>query len=226
MKTRVIAAMMVMILLLSGIAGCGSKDAESAPKQDTTEARDGGDNSDDPQDEDMKALEAMGDVEVDKGLFNVTLNIPADFIGETTQEELDKTVKEKGFKSATLNPDGSVTYVINKKQHEEMLKDVRKSIDEGLAEMANSEDYPTITNVTANDDYKSFKITTKSASKDDIGLNESFSVLALYMYGGMYGVFSGERVDNVHVDFVNEASGEVISSADSKDMETDEEGSE
>ena len=59
MKTRVIAMIMVMILVLSGIAGCGSKDAESATKQDTTEARDGGDNSDDPQDEDMKALETL-----------------------------------------------------------------------------------------------------------------------------------------------------------------------
>jgi predicted small lipoprotein YifL len=224
MKTRVIAMMMVMILVLSGIAGCGSKDAESVPKQDTTEARDGGDNSDDPQDEDMKALEAIGDVEVDKGLFNVTLNIPADFIGEITQEELDKTVKEKGYKSAKLNADGSVTYVINKEQHKEMLEGVKKSIDEGLAEIVNAEDNSSITNVTANDDYTSFTITTKSTSNDDIGLNETFAALTLYMYGGMYGVFSGERVDNVHVDFVNEATGKVISSGDSKNMGNDEGG--
>ncbi len=224
MKTRVIAMIMVMILVLSGIAGCGSKDAESATKQDTTEARDGGDNSDDPQDEDMKALEAIGDVEVDKGLFNVTLNIPADFIGEITQEELDKTVKEKGYKSAKLNADGSVTYVINKEQHKEMLEGVKKSIDEGLAEIVNAEDNSSITNVTANDDYTSFTITTKSTSNDDIGLNETFAALTLYMYGGMYGVFSGERVDNVHVDFVNEATGKVISSGDSKNMGNDEGG--
>ncbi|MCR5603004.1 MAG: hypothetical protein K6G27_04800 [Lachnospiraceae bacterium] len=224
MKTRVIAMIMVMILVLSGIAGCGSKDAESATKQDTTEAGDGGDNSDDPQDEDMKALEAIGDVEVDKGLFNVTLNIPADFIGEITQEELDKTVKEKGYKSAKLNADGSVTYVINKEQHKEMLEGVNKSIDEGLAEIVNAEDNSSITNVTANDDYTSFTITTKSTSNDDIGLNETFAALTLYMYGGMYGAFSGERVDNVHVDFVNEATGKVISSGDSKNMENDEGG--
>ncbi len=225
MKRRTFALVMALLLTITGIAGCGNKDTKESTEQTKTEDTASKENTK-AEDDGLSDLEAMGDVEVDKGLFNVTLNIPADFIGETTQEELDKTVKEKGFKSATLNPDGSVTYVINKKQQEEMLEDVRKSIDEGLAEMANSEDYPTITNVTANDDYTSFTITTKSASKDDIGLNESFSVLALYMYGGMYGVFSGERVDNVHVDFVNEASGEVISSADSKDMETDEEGSE
>ncbi len=38
------------------------------------------------------------------------------------------------------------------------------------------------------------------------------------MYGGMYGVFSGEKPENVHVEFVNADSGEVISSGDSKDM--------
>lgn len=38
------------------------------------------------------------------------------------------------------------------------------------------------------------------------------------MYGGMYNVFNGTTVDNVHVDFVNADTGEIISSSDSKDM--------
>ena len=54
-------------------------------------------------------------------------------------------------------------------------------------------------------------------------MSESFSVMALYMYGGMYGIFSGEEVDNVHVDFKNADSGEIISSANSEDMGSDSE---
>ena len=42
--------------------------------------------------------------------------------------------------------------------------------------------------------------------------------MALYMYGGMYGIFAGEKVDNVQVDFVNADSGEIISTGNSKDM--------
>lgn len=34
-----------------------------------------------------------------------------------------------------------------------------------------------------------------------------------------YHIFNGTTVDNIHVDYVNADSGEIISSADSKDME-------
>lgn len=52
------------------------------------------------------------------------------------------------------------------------------------------------------------------------GLNfaESFSVLAFYMYGGMYNVFNGSTADNIAVDFINEATGQIINSAISRDM--------
>ena len=51
--------------------------------------------------------------------------------------------------------------------------------------------------------------------------------MAFYMYGGMYNSFNGTEIDNVHVDFINEASGEVIDSFDSKNWgESGDEGSE
>ncbi len=162
----------------------------------------------------LEDLEAIGDVEVDKGLFDVTLTIPKDYIGDTTQEKLDEVAKEKGYYSITLNDDGSATYVMTKKQHKEMLNELKKSIDKSLSEMAGSENYPNITSVTANDNYTSFTITTTNAEPS---LAESFAVMAMYMYGGMYGIFAGEPADNIHVDYVNADSGQVISSADSKD---------
>ena len=44
----------------------------------------------------------------------VEITIPSDYIGEdVTQDELDAAVERTdGFKSATLNADGSVTYVL------------------------------------------------------------------------------------------------------------------
>lgn len=229
MKKRVFAVIMAMALVTSVFTGCGKeagKSQSTAPvvedqvEQSADTEKPTASAEAETSDDGMKQLEAIGDVDVDKGLFNVTLTIPKDFVGETTQEKLDESVKEKGYKSATLNSDGSVTYVMTKAQHEEMLVGIRESIDKSLSEMIGSSDYPNITNVEHNDNYTSFTITTKNAEPD---MSESFSVMALYMYGGMYGIFSGEEVDNVHVDFKNADSGEIISSANSEDMGSDSE---
>ncbi len=171
--------------------------------------------SSDASEDDLSQIKAAGDVEVDKGLFNVELTIPAEFVGDVTQEKLDESVAEKGYKSATLNEDGSVTYVMTKSQHEELVKVIEGEINDGMKGMIGSEDYPDITDVTANSDYTSFAITTKNAEPN---MNETLSVMIYYMYGGMYAVFNGEKAENIHVDFVNADSGEVISSADSKNM--------
>ena len=105
---------------------------------------------------------------------------------------------------------------MNKEQHNELMVGIKESIDTSLAEMVGSENTPNITEVKANDDYTSFTITTKNTEPD---LTESFSVLGLYMYGGMYAIFNGETVDNIHVDFVNADTGEIISSSNSADMD-------
>jgi len=105
--------------------------------------------------------------------------------------------------------------VMTKAQHKEMLDEISANINNSLAELVGSDSTPNITDIKANDDFTSFTVTTKNEEPD---LAESFMVLSLYMYGGMYAVFSGDEVDNIHVDYVNAASGEIISSADSKDM--------
>jgi len=161
------------------------------------------------------ALEAISDVNVEKGLFNVELDIPADFMGEKTQEELDESSKEKGYKSITLHDDGSATYVMTKQQHKQMMEELNASIDSALEDMIGSEDYPNLINIKANDNYTEFEITTKST---DLSLAESFSTLAFYMYGGSYNIFNGTSVDNISVKFINADSGDIISTSNSKDM--------
>lgn len=160
-------------------------------------------------------LDTLGSVEVEQNLFDVTLNIPKDFVGESTQADLDKLCEEKNFKSITLNADGSATYVMTNVQHKELMKEYRDNINNSLSELVGSENYPNFTNITSNDDFTEFTITTKSAKLD---FNESLSVLVFYMYGGLYSVFNGNEVDNISVTFVNADSGEVISISNSSDM--------
>lgn len=38
------------------------------------------------------------------------------------------------------------------------------------------------------------------------------------MYGGIYGIFSGEEVENIQVTFINEATGDVISESNSSEL--------
>lgn len=195
MKKRILAIFMIATLALP-LSACGGN-----KEKDT-----GSDSSETKNEQ----------IEVDENLFTMELTIPADFVGETTQEELNQTAEQEGIKSITLNEDGSATYVMTKKKHKEMMKKIKEGIDKELNALVGSEDYPNFTKVEANKDYTLFTITTTSTELD---FAESFSVLNFYLQGGLYNAFNGTPVDNIHVDFINADSGEVIESSDSSDME-------
>ena len=220
MKKKALAIFMATALVLSG---CGSSEAQTTSNQtneqedvteDTAESEKTSDEDSPEGNEASSELDSLGDIEVDGNLFDVTITIPADYVSSTTQEELDAEVAEIGCK-ATLNDDGSATYVMTKKQHKKLMDDIATSINDSLNEMVGSEDYPNITSVTANSDFTEFTVTTKNTEPD---MSESFAVMGFYMFGGLYHIFDGTTVDNIHVDYVNADSGEVISSADSSDM--------
>ena len=205
MKNITIISMLVFTIALSG---CGSSsgvndDTQSETIVSSTEG-------------DITKLDAIGDIEVEENLFTVEITVPSDFVGDTTQDKLDSTANELGYKSITLNDDGSATYIMSPKQHRQMMEEIANNINSSLSDMVGSEDYPNITDISANEDFTKFTITTTST---ELSLAESFSVIGYYMYGGMYNIFNGTPVDNVHVDFVNADSGEIIISSDSSDME-------
>ena len=148
------------------------------------------------------------------GLFNVALTIPAEYVEGTTQKELNKQAKEGTFKSATLNKDGSVTYVMSKSQHKEMLNTLKDSIADELNKIPNSTDYPNVTKVEANDDYTKFTVTTAST---ELSFEEQFLSVQLYIYGGMYNAFNNLS-PVISVDYVNSDSGATIYSGKSSDI--------
>lgn len=148
------------------------------------------------------------------GLFNVALTIPAEYVEGTTQKELNKQAKEGAFKSATLNKDGSVTYVMSKSQHKEMLNTLKDSIADELNKIPNSTDYPNVTKVEANDDYTKFTVTTAST---ELSFEEQFLSIQLYIYGGMYNAFNNLS-PVISVDYVNADSGAIIYSGKSSDI--------
>lgn len=161
------------------------------------------------QDTAVSASSSEDGLNVEKNLFSVTLTYPASMVDEgTTQDSLNDEIKGiDGIKSATLNEDGSVTYIMTKAYHKQIVDDMAQTIDESMAEMVGSEDYPNFTNVEANEDYTVFTVTTKSKA---LSLDESLSLLQFYTEGAFYSVVSGNDADSIHVDFVNADTGEVI----------------
>lgn len=148
----------------------------------------------------------------------VEITIPSDYIGEdVTQEKLDAKVEQAdGFKSATLNADGSVTYIMTEACHKKLMQDMVQQLDSSLADMVGSEDYPNVTAIDSSDDYTKFTVTLSS---DTVSFQESIMALAFYMSGGLYHYFStGEPVDNINVRFIDQ-SGNLLQEANSSDMQ-------
>lgn len=215
MKRKIFTLLLATLLLLSA-CGNNEKNSDTTSTEDSLESSDDSSIAETETTEELSDIEAIGDIEVDENLFSVELTIPADFVGETTQEELDSIATENGFKSIVLHDDGSATYTMTKAQHKEMMDEMSASINSSLAEMVGSENYPNFTDIKTNDNFTEFTITTKSTELD---MTESFSVIAFYTYGGMYNIFNGTPVDNVSVTFINADSGEVIYSSNSADSE-------
>lgn len=152
-------------------------------------------------------LNNLGNIKVEQSLFTVTLNIPKDFVGTATQEDLNEICKEKGYHSVKLNKDGSATYIMTQSQHDKMMDEYRVQINAELSSMINSESYPNFTKIDANNNFTEFIIFTKSKSLD---LTESFSVMQFYVYSGLYNIFNGTTAENVTIIFKNSDTGEII----------------
>jgi len=211
---KLITSVTIIFILMLLVASCGSKEVESVVQESTKETVE--EESVESEVLGFDELDGMGDVGVDKGLFNVVITIPADFVGEEiNQEELDQEAMEKGYKSIILNDDGSASYTMTKMQHNEMMDEMKTSLDASLQEMIDSEDHPNILSIESSNNYTEFLIVTKNEEPD---MSESLQVFALYMYAGIYNIFNGTEVNNINIKFVNDISGEIILESNSSDM--------
>lgn len=246
LKMKLIAVGLSAALAVCALGGCGSpnadKQTESSNASENSQALDPIDheNAADEEKVDDKAAEtkddvtveeagakdeAATDVEIGKSAKDnsataangegVEIHIPAGFIDDVTQEDLDEGVAEGEYQSATLNDDGSITFMVTPEQRDEYETMLRDSIQQGLDELKGPDGIPDVVDIETNNDYTSFIVTT---SAEEVGTEEAFSILAFAMYGGLYNSFLGNEIDNVHVDFVNADTGEILESVDTKDM--------
>ncbi len=202
---KIITILMVLIVLIS-FTGC-SNDNEETKTNDSDIAK----TQDSAIQEDIDKLSEIGEVEVKDGILYVSINLPSSFVSGVTQEDLDNDAGAS-YVDAKLNDDGSVTMKLTKDQYEQMLQDIADELDASINQLKEDGDY-TITDIKHNEDYTVFDVTV---SGSELGIYDSFSVIALYFYGGMYNIFTGDGVDKIVVNFYD-PSGNLISSSDSSE---------
>lgn len=188
-----ILSIMMCICILFSVVGCSSSNDNNTEQKTDTQN------------------ETNESIEVEKNLFDVELTVPTGFFTDTdnvTQEYLDGLVVE-GIKSITLNSDGTVTYVMTKAKHKEMLDEMVKGIDEAISEMTSSSDYG-ITSVNYNNSMDTFDI---HMSSEEVGLYAAFASIAFIPYGLLYNTFNGKSSCKITVNYFG-ASGSKVDSTE------------
>ena len=190
--------------------------AATADLENETATSDNGES--DIEDEGWDQLEGLGKVQTENGILTVTITVPSDIVGEdVSQEELDENAGET-YKSATVNEDGSVTYKMTKKQHRAMVDSIVEAIDEGLQKLVDDDETYSFTEITHNKDFTSFDLIIDA---DEVGFNETFAVYVFYIYGGMYGIFTGHTPEKIIANYYN-TNGDLLETFDSSEMEGEE----
>jgi len=129
-------------------------------------------------------------VTVDKNLFSVEVTIPASFYEgiKLTQKELTADAAKDGYGNVKLNKDGSVTYKMSKSQHQKVVAEMKKSVDDYIQETVN-ESPKIFRQITYNKDMTEFNVSVNQvAFENDIGAG--MIGLGIGMLSAFYQMFS------------------------------------
>lgn len=203
---RLSGILLILALLLTLFSGCICASAE-APAADAAEPQ----KAELTHEDIWAGLEELGLVETQNSLAYTYVTMPAEFFDGMTQASLDSMAGEM-YISAKLNDDGSVTYKVTKDQHKFMLDTITEMIDGAVEQMLASDDYA-YTKIEHNADYTCFDV---SLSTEELGMMEGFMTMAFYMYGGLYGRFTGHPAEVITINYYG-PSGNMITTADSSE---------
>lgn len=162
-----------------------------------------------------------GDIEVDKGLLDVTITIPANFFEFLSTDEQPYTAEswaasatDPRIKKAQVNEDGSASFTISKSDHKLMMQEMHDSIANSIESL--KESYPSVRGLEVNNDCTEITLIVDKAGYE--GSFDAFAVFSLELQGAMYQAFNGTSESEVIVNVKDEASGEIFDSSSTKDI--------
>ncbi|WP_428912354.1 hypothetical protein [Niallia sp. Krafla_26] len=190
----------LFVLLIAFLTACSTNESQNQANKNESDTK---------EEQSIQETEEQS-LNVDKGLLNVEVTLPASFF---EGQDIDTVIAEmeKEDIKITKNDDGSLTYKMSKRKHKEMMKDIGTSIDEGIEEMKSSEEYPSIKDITHNKDFTEFTLVVDKAAFENSF--DGFAVLGLGLQGSMYQLFNGADPENyrVTISTKDEATQEVFS---------------
>lgn len=147
---------------------------------------------------------------VDENLLTVDITVPASMFSEESPatDELSQEQKDKGFKSAKLNDDGSVTYTMDKSAFKDYKEELKKSSEDSLNSLSN--DYPCISNVGYNDNLSEIKISVNRSEYEN-GMNFLCITQAGFI-ANIYQAYTNETIKS-EIKVIDKDTDEVIESA-------------
>lgn len=182
----------LLVLLVIFLVACSNESAEGEKSTD------------------QKQEEKEGAVNVDKGLLNVELTLPASFFEGEDIDTVIAEAKKEGVSEVTKNEDGSLTYKMPKSEHKKMMAEMGTSITDSIEEMKSSEDYVSIKDVTHNKSFTEFTLLVDKESYENS--MDGFAIFDLGLQGSMYQMFNGANPEDykVTVSVKDEATEEVF----------------
>lgn len=196
---KLLSIALAFALIMAMLSGCSAENAPVTADPTETVAQ--------SVTETTSPTEAQG-IETDENLFTVTITLPASmYEGEDmTSFDFDAYIEENGFIDAYQNEDGSVSIIMSKAKHKELLKETAASLENDFAAFVNATDTPYVKEITHNDDFSSIEIKVVRADYENAWDFTAFSV-------GMSAMFYQMLLDmeyHIEVSTIDIDTGEII----------------
>lgn len=136
------------------------------------------------------------EIGAEKGLTNVEITIPAEFYEGEDINQAISDIEAEG-REVTANEDGSLTIVLSKAEHKEMMEEMYTSVATSLDEMKTSSDFMSIKDVTYNDSFSEVTLIVDRETFENSF--DRFATLAIGISGMMYQAYDGVDVADYHV---------------------------
>ncbi|MDQ0227827.1 hypothetical protein [Metabacillus niabensis] len=172
MKKLIITFILLMMFIPTA---CSDNDNRTNEEKDTTQEK--------------KEGAKQPNVDVDKGLLNVEITVPATMFEGEDIDTVISNAKKEGVKEVVKNDDGSLTYKMSKEKHKEMVEELEAEINKTIQETKKSGEYKSIKDITHNDTFSEFIVVVdRDAYENSL---DGVAILGLGMSGVMYQTFNG-----------------------------------
>lgn len=191
-------SLIIICILFTMISACGQEKTNNSNSTDSNSERN-----------DKESTEEKS-IEVDKGLLNVEITLPAFLFEDQDINAVIAEAKNEGVEDVKQNADGSLTYKMSKSKHKEMMKELEEGLMESIEDAKNNEDYVSIKDVTHNKTFSEFTVIVDQEKFENSF--DGFAAFGLGLSGMYYQLFNGVNPEDYKVTIFikSEATGEVF----------------